>query len=145
MPINSFPISAGQLITPDLLNQLVAAIQDGSIFTSVSFVSDLITTLDTRVSALESQVAVLELRQAFSNIREQLAPTPGQTTVVLSHPPILDSEHIYLNGISLMKSGIPPGFVGDYTINGNIITFGNSVALSFLTTDQIAILYQYKL
>lgn len=143
MAIGSFPIESGQKITADLLNQLVAAIQDGSIFTSTSFVSELVTTLDARVSVLETQVAVLNTRQSVSTIREQFVPTSGQTTVLLSHPVILDSEHIYLNGVSMAKSGLPLSFVGDYTVSGSTVTFVNSIALNFVSTDLIQVVYQY--
>lgn len=139
-----YPLTAGQKITAEFMNELIAAIQDGSIFTSTSFVSDLITTLDTRVATLENQVSalvpVLEVRAQ----REQILLTAAQASVTLTKPPTMDSDILSFNGQVLSRTGTPAGFVGDYSISGSLITFNPSFSLQIEDGDILVVSYHYE-
>ncbi len=142
--ISWFPLTAGQKITADMLNEMIAAIQDGSIFTSSAFVSDLVTTLDSRVASLELEVAALNTVARTISLREQFVLTAGQSTITLSQVPELDSEILFLNGQCLAKSNYPSGFSADYSISGNTITLVNELALTVVAGDLLGIVYRYE-
>lgn len=142
MALSWFPLQKGQLITADMLNEMIAAIQDGSIFTSAAFVNDLITTLDARVSTLETQVAALNGVQRLVSIREQFTLTAGQSIISLSQVPELDSELLFLNGMALAKSGIPVGYSADYSLSGSTITLVNELALQIQAGDVLVVTYR---
>ena len=139
-----FPIVAGQKLTADMFNELVYAIQDGSIFTSVSFVSDLVTTLNSRVASLEADVAVLNATQARNFIREQVTLTTGQSVIPLSKTPVLDSELVFINGTSMAKDNLPSGIGGDYSVSGTTLTLVTELALQIIAGDRIVIVYSYE-
>lgn len=143
MAISWYPLQPGELFTAEKINELVAAIQDGSVFTSVSFVSSLVTTLDTRVSSLEAQVALLNQTLERTSIRQQFVMAAGQNVVTLTQAPILDSEWVSLNGMSLAKSGVPVGYSADYSINGTTLTLTNELALQVQADDVLVVKYDY--
>lgn len=140
----NFPLTAGQKITADMLNELIFAIQDGSIFTSVSFVSDLVTTLDTRVATLEAEVNVLNAIQGRNFIREQFTLTLGQSIIPLSKTPSLDSELVFLNGSSLAKNNVPVGTTADYYLTGSTLNLVTELALLIQAGDRLVVCYSYE-
>lgn len=144
MAISWFPLQAGQKITADMLNEMIASIQDGSIFTSAAFVSDLVTTLDSRVDTLEAKMSVVEVESRRSFIREQFILTSAQSSVPLSKSPELDSEHIFLNGMALAKDDIPDGVGGDYFLTGSTLNFVNDLALQIEAGDRLVVQYAYE-
>src|ERR1035437_1213725 len=123
-PLNFLPFSDGEKISANDLNQLVQAIMDGTIFSGsvVGVVEAIITPLSASVLNLQSQVAVLQTYVQQIAYREQFQMANGQSTISLSNTPSLDSELVLLNGISLSKDGLPPGYTGDYSISGSVIT-----------------------
>jgi hypothetical protein len=139
-----FPISEGQTISAALLNEIIFAIQDGSIFTSVSFVSDLVTTLDTRVDDHETRIVDLETRLGVGFQRQQFTLTTGQDTIPLSEVPILDSEVIFYNDKPLYRDELPAGFQGEYTLSGSTLTLDSLFALTVVDGDRLAIAYSYE-
>ena len=145
MALSFYPFQEGFTISAAVLNELVEAIQDGSIFTSTGFVQDLVTTLDARVAVLEAEVAVLEntINKAFK--REQKILTAGQSVINLSKAPALDSEIITLNGLGLSRDGLPElTDTADYSISGSIITLGGQLALQIQDGDRLTVVYQYE-
>lgn len=144
MALSFFPFQKGQRLTPEILNELVQAIQDGSIFTSTSFVSGLVTTLDTRVDTLETTVTALETVLATNSIREQFTMTTGQSTVALSKTPVLDTDLVFLNGKLLHKDGVPAGFSGEYTVSGSTLTLVSTFAATILAGDKLAMTYSFE-
>jgi len=139
-----FPIPPGTLITAELLNQLVASIEDGTIYSQSSFVGDLVTTLETRVATLEAEVAVLEAEHSTVSIREQFQLSAAQGTIPLSHTPQMDAELVFFNGLSLAKSGVPLGFSGDYSISGSTLTLASSLAPQVVAGDLLVVVYRYQ-
>lgn len=144
MALDFLPFQTGQLITADDLNALVAAIQDGSIFLNVSYITTQLSTTGVRLTDLEARVAYLESLQASLAIRDPFILAAGQSVVNLAKTPILDTETLFLNGAGLAKTGIPIGFVGDYTISGSVITFNSELATQILDGDQLAVCYRYE-
>jgi hypothetical protein len=144
MAISWYPLQIGQKITADMLNEMIASIQDGSIFTSAAFVSDLVTTLDARVDALEAQVSTLNAVAHSLSIREQFTLANAQSTIILNHVPDLDSELLFINGTCLAKSGYPVGYSADYSISGNTITLTNELALQIIAGDLLVVVYRYE-
>jgi hypothetical protein len=144
MAISWFPLQEGQLLTAAMINEMIAAIQDGSIFTSAAFVNDLITTLDARVDSLEAQVNTLNQVAHFLSIREQFTLTAGQSIINLTNAPEIDSELLFMNGMSLAKSGIPISYIGDYSLSGSIITLTSELALQVVDGDLLVVAYRYE-
>ena len=142
--LDFLPFEDGDPLTAADLNSLVQSIMDGTIFsaTATGVVPGIITPLSTSVLTLQAQVAQLETFVQLVSYREQFAMTAGQSTIGLSQIPVLDSELVYLNGISLAKSGLPPGSTYDYTISGSVITLDPAVSVAILATDVIEVVYQ---
>jgi hypothetical protein len=139
-----YPLTAGQKVTAELFNSLIAAIQDGSIFTSVSFVGDLVTALNTRMATLEGRVDVLELGHSYVFARNQYTLAVGQQTVLLDQVPRLDSEQLFLNGQALAKDNIPVGLSADYTLSGRTVTFTHDLSLQIIEGDRLVVTYAYE-
>jgi hypothetical protein len=144
MAISWYPLQSGQKLSAKLFNELVEAIQDGSIFTSVSFVSTLVTTLESRIATLEAQIAILQDYQQLNSIREQFSLTLGQGTIILNQVPILDSEMLFVNGMALAKTGVPIGLSADYTVSGNTINLTTELALQIQAGDILVVTYRYE-
>ena len=143
MALDFLPFETGQTITADDLNQLVTAIQDGTIFLNTTFISEQLATSSSRLNALESSVALLEAQQTVLAIREQFTMTSGQAIVNLSKTPVLDTELLSLNGLSLSKTGVPISFVGDYSVAGSTITFNVELASQILDDDLLVVTYRH--
>lgn len=141
--LSFLPFEDGDPITADDLNQLVQAIMDGSIFsaTATGVVPAIITPLQTSVATLQAQVANLQTFVQLISYRQQFQMTTGQSTINLSNVPVLDSELVFLNGVSLAKDDLPPGYSGDYTITGSVITLDLAVSVAILNTDVIEVVY----
>lgn len=145
MALSFFPFVDGDLITGAILNELIIAIQNGSIFTSTSFVGDLITTLDARVAALESDVAALKLRLSMAKKRDQFILTAQQAVVNLTKTPVIDGELVFLNGVSLSRSGLPNiTDTADYTISSSVITLETDLALQIVDDDKLTVVYDFE-
>jgi hypothetical protein len=144
MALDFYPYQPGQVLTADDLNALVAAIQDGSIFTTVSFVSSMVTTLDARVTTLEDQIPELQAKLGVLFKKKQISLTTGQSIIGLDNVPMIDSEIIALNGVVLAKTGTPIGFVGDYVISGSTVTLATELALQIINGDRLVITYAYN-
>jgi len=141
-----YPIETGQTITPTLWNSLVEAIQNGSIFSDASFIGEQVATLGSRVTALEDRVTVLEGYQARQTKREQKVLTAGQSTITLANPPLIDSELLIINTCVMAKTGIPTGFVGDYSLpaGSSTITLNSQLAMQIVDGDLAVIVYEYE-
>jgi hypothetical protein len=126
------------------MNSLILSIQDGSIFTSPSYVADLVTTLDGRVDVLEDEVAALNLGHIYVFAREQFVLTVGQSAVTLEKTPKIDSEQVFLSGAALSKTDIPSGYEGEYSISGSTITLSNTIALNVQDGDGLIVTYAYE-
>jgi len=144
MALDFLPFEEGQTITPEDLNALVGAIQDGSIFVGTSFVGDLVSTLGDRVTALEARTDVLEAVQAKQRAREQFSLTAGQSVINIAKVPLLDSESVSLNGINLSKTGLPVGFVGDFSLSGSVITINTELAATVEVGDILIVMYDFE-
>lgn len=70
--------------------------------------------------------------------------TAGQPFIGLAHAPILDSEIISIGGQVLAKTGVPFGFVGDYTISGSTLTFNPELASQIEAGETLVIHYRYE-
>ena len=140
-----YPIADGTVITGAMLNNLIASIQDGTIFTSPSYVGDLVGPLMTRVAALEDSVTILQGEALNNCMRDQFTLRANQPRVTLSKVPVLDSESVYINGSLLNRDGIPPDSVNDYSVAGGIISFEPAFSLSIKSGDKCVVTYQYPL
>jgi hypothetical protein len=145
MSFNFYPFKEGDRLTPDVLNNLVESIMDGSIFSTSasSLVASTMATMGARVTSVEARLVVVENEQAKSGIREQFVTTLHQGTLTLSKTPLLDSEMVSINGMNLSKSGIPSGFVGDYSISGRVITFNTELANQIPADAVLVVVYDY--
>jgi hypothetical protein len=56
----------------------------------------------------------------------------------------MDSEILAINGMILSRSGLPTGFVGDYSISGSLIMFNPILALQIVDGDMLVISYHYE-
>lgn len=142
--LSFLPFVDGVPILAADLNQLVQSIIDGTIFsaTATGVVPAIITPLSASVATLQAQVANLQSFVRLISYRQQFQMTSGQSTISLSKLPVLDSELVFLNGISLSKDDLPPGYIGDYKISGSLITLDPAVSVAILSTDVIEIVYQ---
>jgi hypothetical protein len=143
MALDFFPFQEGQVLEASDLNELVEAIQDGTIFINTTFISSQLSTASSRLNGLEARVTLLESLQATLSMREQVELSAGQGAVNLSQVPILDTELLFLNGMSLAKSGIPIGYVGDYSLSGSTITFNTELSSQILAGDVLVVQYRY--
>lgn len=144
MALDFLPFREGQVLKAEDLNALVTAIQDGTIFLNTSYISEQLSNSGTRISGLESRVTYLESLISEISIREQFSLSSGQSIVGLSKTPNLDTELIFLNGLSLSKSGVPNGFIGDYSISGSTITFNTELASQIEAGDMLVVKYSYE-
>ena len=144
MAVNDFyPFRPNQKVTVEQWNELFDEIRSGYFFLDDTPISGMIYTLNQRVTAIELRMDTLE---AFRNRNWQKHQEPliaGQTQVTLAHPPVLDSEFVHLNGICLSKTQVDYGFVGDYTLDGAVITLHPDVAIEVLEGDVLNVCYQY--
>ena len=69
---------------------------------------------------LDSRIVAIEAFGIPVN-NEQPTVTPGDATVSLANTPVLNSEHVFLNGIRQCV-----GVGNDYTITGTTITFASA-------------------
>ena len=115
MALDFYPWQPGDVIKAEDLNALVQAIQDGTIFLNTTYLSEQLATTSSQLTNLTQRVTYLESLTALASIREQFTLTAGQSVISLSKVPSLDSEIVVMNGLSLSKTGIPTGFVGDYS------------------------------
>ena len=145
MAIDDFyPFVDGQRITAAQWNELFGAIQNGSFFLDTTPISEQLTSLADRVTALELRVNELEYIQKWRMMREQFVLEDHQSYVQLTHTPLLDSENPVLNGMSLAKDGIPLGFTGDYYMDGSRVQFTDPRKALVVNGDQIVVIYQFE-
>ena len=144
MALEFYPWHEGQVIKAKDLNDLVESIQNGTIFLNTTYISSQLNTSSTRLNGLEARVTYLESLQAFLSIKEQAVLTAGQSFIGLAHAPILDSEIIAIGGQMLAKTGVPSGFVGDYTISGSTLTFNPELASQIEAGETLVIHYRYE-
>lgn len=147
MALDFYPFKEGDRLTPAVLNAFVESIMDGSIFssTATNFVASTMATIGARVTSVEARLVVVEALQAKSRIREQVVLTLNQPSFTLSKTPLIDSEMISLNGMSMSKSGLPIGFVGDYSISGRVITINPELANQILDGSIVVAAYEYAI
>jgi hypothetical protein len=139
-----YPFQDNKKVTAAMWNELITAIQNGSFFLDETVIGGEIHSLVDRVEALELRMDYQESIKAWRTIREQFILTENQEYVQLTHTPLLDSENLILNGISLAKNGIPLGFVGDYYVEGSRIQFTAERILNIEAGDQLVIIYQFE-
>lgn len=139
-----YPFTAGKKVTADQWNELIEAIRNGSFFLDNTIISGEIATLADRVTALELRMDQQEAVKGWRMIREQFVLSENQDFIQLSNTPLLDSENLVLNGVSLAKNGIPLGFEGDYYMDGSRIQFTPERILNIEAGDQIVVLYQFE-
>ena len=144
MSLDFLPFEDGQVITASDLNALVQSIQDGTIFLSTTIISGQLQTMSTSIINLDTRVGYLESLMAQLPIREQFSLTAAQGTINLSKAPLLDSELVFLNGLSLSKSGVPVGFVGDYSVSGSSIVLDAELSSQVIDGDMLVIQYRYE-
>lgn len=138
-----YPWKPGQTIRSQDLNELVALIQNGTIFQNTTYITEQISTNASRLNGLEARVSELEALQGLLNIREQFVMTNGQSIVNLSQAPSLDTEVIFLNGLSLAKNDVPIGLSGDYSLSGSTLTFVSELASQIVAGDRLIVVYRY--
>lgn len=143
MALDFLPFTSGTLLTPDLLNELVGAIQNGTIFTDTSYISGLLAANSATIAALTVRVSNLEAELSNVDKREQFQLVANQLVVGLSSVPNLDSEVLFLNGMGLSKTGTPAGFVGDYSISGSTITLNSDFYSLIDAGDLLVVKYSY--
>lgn len=139
-----YPFRDNQKVTAAQWNELMTAIQDGSFFLDVAPIADQIYSLANRVTAVEERLNVLEPIQAFQRKRLQYQLTSHQTRIELEEVPRLDSEMVALNGTILSKSGIPLGFNGDYTVDGNVINLSTAWQPLIVDGDMVVVNYEFE-
>ena len=143
MPLDFLPFTDGEGLTADVLNQLVQSIIDGTIFspTAVGTVTTLLNAFSPRVTALETAVTALQTFVPVVNRRDQFVLTLGQSAVGLTQVPNLDSELVFLRGLSVPKDGIPGGFIGGYSLSGSTLTLDSALAASVVADDVLIVVY----
>ena len=144
MALDFYPWQEGQVIKAADLNKLVESIQDGTVFLNTTYISEQLSSTSTRLNGIEDRVSFLEGQQGLLNIREQFVMVLGQTLVNLSQTPVLDGELLFLNGLSLSKSGVPVGFVGDYSLAGSTVTFNTELSSQIVAGDILVAMYRYE-
>ena len=143
MALDFLPFEEGDKITPAKLNALVAAIMDGSIFTedASNSIGEIMGAVHNELTSLEGRVTVLEEHGNSRPFREQFTLTAGQTSQSISKVPDTDSEIVSLNGQVLSKTGVPLGFIGDYTLINRTFNFHIDVSQRVETGDTLIISY----
>lgn len=142
--LDFLPFVEGEVLTPAILNALVDAIADGTIFTSATELTEALSTMGQRLDLIEDRVTALEALNKYSSIREQFTLTESQATVALSKAPRLDSELLFLNGVGLNKDDVPSGFVGEYSLAGSTIALGPGLIAQIAAGDILAVKYDYQ-
>lgn len=138
-----FPFTTGAVLTVDQWNELFNAIRDGSFFDSDAPISGTVASLAERVRVLEQEIAVLKDVQAKLSMREQLVASAKQSIFNLGKAPISDSEVVALNGVVLARTGTSADFVGDYSLDGKVITLAQDVYDLVVSGDVLNVSYQY--
>ena len=146
MELNEFfPFTPSETVTADQWNFIFGMIRDGSFFLSDAGIGSEIESLSDRVTGIETQMGYLNELQRRQHNRQQIVLSANQTQMNLTYPPILDSETVYLNGVFFSKSGVPdPGFIGDYSIDGAVITVHPSWSAIIKDGDIMVIVYQFE-
>ncbi len=145
MAISDFyPFKPNQKVTNEQWNELFTAIQNGTFFLDVEPIAKQLNSISTRVEALEIRMDNVEQTLAYQRKREQFVTEIHQQFVDLEDVPRLDSEMVFLNGQAMSKSGIPYGFVGDYSIDGRRITFNPAWHPQILAGDVIVVEYEFE-
>ena len=96
-----------------------------------------VSALEGRMDAAESDIAVLESTVLYvANVITRESPSGSingsNANFSLAHTPVLNSEHVYLNG--LLQE---PGVGNDYSISDGTITF----AVAPVSGDRIRVSY----
>jgi hypothetical protein len=139
-----FPFTAGRTLTIEEWNELFNAIRDGSFFLDDDHVAGAIFSLSERVLVLEQEVSFLKQLKGRNFQKHQAVLTEGQGQVTLALAPVTDSEQVYLNGMALSKTGVTQDFIGDYTLDGAVITLHPDVAFEVGEGDILTVSYQYE-
>lgn len=145
MAINDFyPFQENRKVTLAEWNELFNAIRDGSFFLVDAPIAGQVANLAARVQLLEQENTVLKQIKSRSFAKMQVAAQALQSSFDLGdHVPIVDSEQVFLNGVALTKTGVTQDFVGDYSIDGKVITLIQDVANEIVAGDIISVSYQY--
>ncbi len=145
MALDFLPFKEGQKLTPAILNELVQAIMDGSIFApgADNVVGDQVNGLAARVATLEAQVAMLLAVQPKNRKIQQITLTAGQQVINLDNPPTIDGEIVALNGQVLYKNDLNPPVAHDYTVSGSVLTLDIAVSSEVEAGDLLMVAYDY--
>jgi hypothetical protein len=145
MAISDFyPFVDGQKITAAQWNELFGAVASGALFNDDTFIGGQIEALANRVTALELRMDYLYNLRARQRKRQQFVLTQGQTTIVLDNVPMVDSEMVSVNGQVWSKTGIPEGFVGDYSISEKTISINPDQAINIVAGDVFVVSYEFE-
>lgn len=117
-PNDGIPIASSQL------NALIDSIEDGTIFGMRSM------GLVPRIATLQTEITELTSIGAVANERVQITMVAKQGVFGLSHPPLIDSELISLNGEFLQPNDPSLGLSGDYSISGSTVTLSSTLSAS---------------
>ena len=139
-----YPFRDNQKITAAQLNEIFTEIQNGNFFLDVAEIGYQINSLATRVSAIEVRMDNLEAQISYQRKRQQFTMSLHQTRIELEDVPRLDSEIVAINGAVCSKSGIPTGFVGDYSITGQVITLNPLWAPQIIAGDIVVVSYEFE-
>jgi hypothetical protein len=123
-------------IPPDMMEMVEnAANLLYNLTSSVSYISQSLTTQSIQISDLSSISNVLNSSKVFVNKEIPYGSIDGiNTTYVLTHTPTVGSDHLYLNGIL-----IEDGTSTDYTISGSTIIFSEPL----LSGSKLSCTYYY--
>jgi hypothetical protein len=145
MAVHDFwPFHDNQKITASQWNELMVSIQNGSFFLDTAPIADQINSLSARQTALELRVGELEALKSYQHKTMQYQLAQHQVRIELENPARLDSEILALNGTVLSKNGIPLGFVGDYAIDGNVITLNDAWIPLVAEGDMLVVNYEFE-
>jgi hypothetical protein len=139
-----YPFVDGQPVTAAQWNFLFGLIASGEFIVGGTALGDELANMSGRLTVLEQEVAYLKQLKSKQSKREQFVLTAGQTLVDLQNPPILDSEVISIEGVFMSKTGLPVGFVGDYSINGATITINPELTSNIEGGEIMVVVYQYE-
>lgn len=139
-----YPFSDNQKVTAAQWNELFTAIANGSFFTDATAVGAQIATLEARVTALENRVDAIASLKYRQRKRQQFVLSAAQGTIVLDNVPMTDSEIVAVNGQIWSKTGIPAGFVGDYSISERILTINPEQAINIVAGDVLVVTYEFE-